>query len=229
MTKINKVANFYSSFIKPGDLCYDVGANVGDRTAALLQIAAQVIAIEPQPSCAKKIRKRFQNKITILETGLSDKPGEIELYLTRTSTIASMNKKWINSVKQQRFKKYNWNHKVKVPLTTLDKVIASYGKPKFIKIDVEGFELNVLKGLHHKIDYICFEYVPEIIQIATACVDRLMSLSLDYKFNWSERETMVFGLKDWVNGEEMKNLLSQTQGSLTFGDVYAKITKNTSS
>ena len=182
-SKIIKVANFYSTFIKPGNLCYDVGANVGDKTASLLQVEARVIAIEPQPSCTKKIQKRFQDRVTIIETGLSDRDGEIELQLTHTSTIASMNSEWIKSVKQQRFRKFNWDRKIKVPITTLDKLILLYGQPKFIKIDVEGFELNVLKGLHHRINYICFEFVPEIIKIAIGCVDHLMFLNPNYEFN----------------------------------------------
>jgi len=222
-TKIIKAAKFYSTFINPGDICYDVGANIGNKTASLIEIGAKVIAIEPQPACVAKIKKRFNNQVTVLETGLSDREGEIELHLTQTSTIASMNPEWIQSVQKQRFKQYHWNHKIKVPVTTLDKLILQYGKPKFIKIDVEGFELNILNGLHYAIKWICFEYVPEIIKIAIGCVDRLNFLDSNYEFNWSVGETMQFSLHKWVNANEMKNLLFQTKNSTLFGDVYARL------
>jgi len=45
-----------------------------------------------------------------------------------------------------------------VPIKTLDQLIATYGRPKYIKIDVEGYELPVIGGMHAKIDLISFEY-----------------------------------------------------------------------
>ncbi len=40
---------FYSQFIRPGDLVFDIGANRGDRTEVFVQMGARVVAAEPQP------------------------------------------------------------------------------------------------------------------------------------------------------------------------------------
>src|SRR5262245_12044409 len=54
-----KMRHFYSQFIAPGNLCYDVGANVGDRTDIFRKLGARVIAIEPQTACLEVLRQRF--------------------------------------------------------------------------------------------------------------------------------------------------------------------------
>lgn len=225
---IEKMIRFYSTFINPLDLCFDIGANIGDRTAALLLSGNKVVAIEPQPECVKHIRKRFQTKIDeykliVIQNAVGSKEGSAKLQLTRTSTIASMNPNWIQRVKERRFKKFNWNRSIEVRVQTLDKLIAHYGKPEFIKIDVEGYELEVLKGLSQKINFLAFEFTPEIINIATGCVDRLRVLSSNYKYNYSEGESMVMKNKLWVGPDEIIDLLNKTQGSPIFGDVYAKL------
>ncbi|MBU2026286.1 MAG: FkbM family methyltransferase, partial [Proteobacteria bacterium] len=53
------MAAFYRRFFRPGELCFDVGANRGNRTAILADLGARVICIEPQPSCVRELRKRF--------------------------------------------------------------------------------------------------------------------------------------------------------------------------
>ncbi|HRD74433.1 MAG TPA: hypothetical protein PK264_00620 [Hyphomicrobiaceae bacterium] len=40
--------HLYSRFVKPGDLAFDIGAHVGDRTASFLRLGARVVALEPQ-------------------------------------------------------------------------------------------------------------------------------------------------------------------------------------
>jgi len=220
---IAKIAKFYSNFINPGDLCFDVGANIGDRTAALLQVGARVVAFEPQPACVQKLKKRFSAKVAVVQTALGSTVGTAKLQLTRASTIASMNQNWINKVKERRFKKYNWNKEIVVPVTYLDKMILFYGEPKFIKIDVEGFELEVLKGLYSSVEHVAFEFTPEVIEIAAGCVARLNSLNSNYIFNYSEGESMILALEKWVDAEKMIDLLERTKGSPIFGDVYAKL------
>ena len=91
MSKLTRVVNFYKSFIESNDLCFDVGANIGDRTAALLQIGARVVAFEPQPACVEKLKKRFSDKAIIVQTAIGSKDDSAMLKLTRTSTIASLN------------------------------------------------------------------------------------------------------------------------------------------
>ena len=45
--------NFYSGFINKGNICFDIGANYGNRTEVFLKLGSEVIAVEPQPQQAK--------------------------------------------------------------------------------------------------------------------------------------------------------------------------------
>jgi hypothetical protein len=57
-----------SEFIRPGDLAFDVGANIGDRTDLMLSLGANVVAFEPQPICAREVRARGSAKrLTVVE------------------------------------------------------------------------------------------------------------------------------------------------------------------
>lgn len=246
MSKILKMQNFYSQFINPGDIAYDVGANVGNRTNIFMRLKAKTVAVEPQEGCVKKLVRVFNAKdlflyktktfpegvhiysnadesLKIIQAGLGEQETSVILKMTKASTIASMNEQWINAVKAKRFKNYYWKKETMVHILTLDQLIMFYGVPKFMKIDVEGYELKVLEGLHHRIKCVSFEYVPEIIHLALGCVDRLMFLSPDYVFNFSEYETMSLGLDEWVSADKIKSILAQTQGSFVYGDVYAKL------
>jgi hypothetical protein len=46
----------YGSFVRPGDLVFDVGAHIGDRVASFLRLGARVVAVEPQPSMVRALR-----------------------------------------------------------------------------------------------------------------------------------------------------------------------------
>jgi len=215
--------SFYKQFMQPGDLVYDVGANIGNRTEVFLDLGAKVVAIEPQPNCVAKLRQKFEYnpQCAILQLALGSREGMSTLNLTRTTTIASMNAEWIATVKKRRFKKYNWDEHIEVKTATLDCLMRIYGTPTFIKIDVEGYEYEVLKGLSQPVKALSFEFVPEIIKIATDCVAHLSSLGV-YEFNWSQGESMHFEFPEWLNAPKIKTLLIQTQGSSIFGDVYAR-------
>src|SRR3989304_3436761 len=69
---------FYGRFLHPGDLCFDVGANEGNRTAIFLALGARVVCIEPQPLCLKKLRKRLGRMpdVTIVAKALGEKEGQ---------------------------------------------------------------------------------------------------------------------------------------------------------
>ena len=215
---------FYSKFLKSNDLVFDVGANVGNRTAPMLQLGTQIIAIEPQKECYTLLEKKFGNKIRIVTKGLSDKEEIRDFYISNASTISSFASDWIKSVKEDRFKGYKWDKVVKVQMTTLDNLIKEFGLPVFIKIDVEGFELAVLKGISKSIPMISFEYtVPEQLEIAEKCLLHLKSINNNLECNYSKGESMEWGNKDWININEMTRFIHSSEFiSTSFGDIYVK-------
>jgi len=222
--EITKRARFYSQFINPGDLVFDVGANVGNRIEPLLQIGARVVAVEPQEKCYRVLKKKFGNRIQLVTKGLDEKAGTKDFYISNADTISSFSSEWIKSVKDNRFKGYRWNKIVSVEMTTLDELIAEFGVPRFIKIDVEGFELNVLKGLTRKVEFLSFEYtVPEQSGQVTECLGQIQKIA-DFECNYSVGEGMEWALPQWISAEEMKAVInSEAFTSTLFGDVYVKM------
>jgi len=216
---------FYSTFINKGDLVFDVGANVGNRVEAFLHIKAKVIAIEPQKECRRILNIKFGNKITLVKEGLGEKEELKTLYIADSNTISSFSEEWINDVKDNRFAGEKWTKTEQIQLTTLDKLISTYGQPKFIKIDVEGFELMVLKGLNTPIDVISFEYtIPEQIEQVNKCLNYLNDLSKKYSYNYSTGESMVLELKEFISYSEFIEIIKTKEFiDTSFGDIYAKI------
>jgi FkbM family methyltransferase len=215
---------FYSRFIRKDDLVFDVGANLGNRVEPLLAIGAKVVAAEPQSLCYNYLKLRFGNKITLLKTALGAKTYQSTIRLnSESTTISSMSDEWINTVKETRFKNLDWDKTENVSVDTLDNLIKKYGIPKFIKIDVEGFEAEVLKGLSQSIPIICFEYTtPERLQNMLECLDLLDLCDKNYVYNYSAGESNTFALEKWLSINELKEIINGNIDLLEgFGDIYA--------
>ncbi len=220
-----KYVKFYKQFLSPNDLCFDVGANIGNRTEAFLKCGCRVIAIEPQPTCCKYLENKFGDSVDIIAKGLGAKESVEELFIPEASTIATFSTQWRDAVKSQRFKNYSWESSIHVEVTTLNKVIELYGIPIFCKIDVEGFEFEVLKGLNRPIPMISFEYtIPEETENLLNCIGRLHELDKKYKFNFTPNETMQFSLQEFISYYDfLKYVQSNNFINTGWGDIYAKI------
>lgn len=214
---------FYKQFLSPGDLVFDVGANVGNRVAAFLECQTNVVAVEPQPNCASILKERFNTKIIIENFGLGEKDSELEMQIATDSTVSSFSQEYISNTKN-RFKYSDWVDKIIVNITTLDKLIEKHGSPKFCKIDVEGFELEVLKGLHQPIPFLSLEYcVPEMHSQLLDCIHYLNSISPNGEFNYSIGESMQWALPSWKNFDAFLDHVESTSFVQTsFGDIYFK-------
>lgn len=217
------MANLYSMFLARGDLCFDVGANVGDRVAVMRSVGARVVAVEPQPACARTIRGRFaaDAEVTVVESGLAAADGVRVLQQAEESTLASMSEEWIDSVSASgRFADQSWEEGVEVEVTTLEALIAEHGRPRFCKIDVEGYESEVLLGLATPIEALSFEYAHEARGNAFKCIERLEELGA-YLFCFSAGESMSLA-SGWHSGAEQRSRLEALEDPLSWGDVYAR-------
>lgn len=215
---------FYSNFIKEGDLCFDVGANVGNRILPLLALKANIVAVEPQETCVRILKAKFGKKVVIINKGLDENEEIKDFYMSNAYVLSSFNKDWIDSVKKTRFKDARWNIIKKIEMTTLDNLITKYGIPKFIKIDVEGYELSVLKGLSTPIKVISFEYTtPEQTNLAIDCIKRIAEINPEIECNYSVGESMHLALENYIDKDKMLDLI-ETKGFIatSFGDIYIK-------
>jgi FkbM family methyltransferase len=218
------MADFYATFVSSGDLVFDVGANIGNRAKIFLYLGCKVVCVEPQPACIQVLRTAFGKRIMLERCALSDRAGRGTMKIARSNTISSLSDEWIRQIsKSGRFAAEMWDRQVEVEMKTLDELIAVHGHPRFIKIDVEGYEPVVVKGLSRSIDAISFEFVPEVYTSAFVCVDRISGLG-PYEFNYSQGESMKFDLDHWVDAASIKEYLFSSFGddSRSFGDVYAR-------
>lgn len=222
-----KRRDFYMQFLNADDIYFDVGANYGNRIEPIIDEDVKIVAFEPQPKCIKKLKSKFKNRITLIEKGLGSKKDTMPMFLARAHTISSLSKDFIKATQESgRFSKYKWDKQIKVEIDTLDNIIAEQGTPTFMKIDVEGFEFEVLKGLSTPVKYISCEYtVPERIDSLINCINRIVEIggSLKTTFNYSIGESMEWAMETWITPQEMIDLV-QTQEFIKtdFGDIYSK-------
>lgn len=221
-----RLKGMYSQFLKPGDLCFDIGANIGTYTNALLKLGVRVVAVEPQQACVDMLRAQFgfHKRVQIVPMGLAEKDGQVEFLVSSNDQISSMSQEWTAALRNRggKFAQAEWSKKVVVPVTTLDALISQYGTPAFCKIDVEGFEYEVLKGLSRPIQALSFEFTPEYMQPTLNCVDYLARLG-NYQFNYSLEGTMQFALPAWVTAPTMTDNLKDLASTHRSGDVYARL------
>ena len=226
-----KLLRFYSQFISKGDLCFDIGANIGNRTEVFLRLGATVVAVEPQDICMQKLLNKYgdNNKVFLVHKALGAKEGKGNLILSNSHTVSSMSKEWIDCVKNSDMfftstSAFQWHKTVSVPITTLDKLIKKYGNPIVCKIDVEGFEYQVIKGLSQPVEMISFEFTPasRFINLAIKSIKHLSSIG-NVQFNYSFGESMTFALSEWVDKEKICNILLSIPYKTAFsGDIYAR-------
>lgn len=215
---------FYSKFIKKGDLVFDVGANVGNRTELFLYLGALVVAVEPQEVCLQELRRRYKadKRVIILEQALGAQTGQAKMMLCNRSGASSFSDKWIEQVKASgRFQDCNWDSNMIVAVSTLDKLIENYGEPAFCKIDVEGYEHQVLLGLSRPIRALSFEFTPEFIEPAIESINHVSRMGRT-RFNYSLEESMQLALPKWVTSNEICEILPSLPDKTVYGDVYCK-------
>jgi len=196
-------AEFYKQFLRSGDLVFDVGANIGNRVKIFLRLGCSVVAVEPQVPCRSVLRRAFGRQITIVPKALAEKIDSTLMHIAEFDTMSSMSPEWMtNTIQSGRFSAQIWTRTATVKTTTLDVLCKEYGSPAFTKIDVEGSEACVIRGLTHPVPALSFEFVPEYMQGAVACVEHLNSIAV-YSFNFSIEESMKMELARWVSASDV--------------------------
>ena len=216
----------YAPFIHPGDLCFDIGAHLGDRIRAWSRLGARIIALEPHPGMMSWLRPwyRRQPNVILVEQAVGAHPGAETLWVSRlTPSVSTLSQEWLNTVQHnRRFAGVRWEEQVPVTVTTLDDLIAQHGKPAFCKIDVEGAELDVLQGLSQALPALSFEYIPVMIDTALDCIDRLEQLG-QYEYNWRVSEFPRLRSSVWLSPQDMAAKLTRMAPDGNSGDVYARL------
>jgi FkbM family methyltransferase len=217
----------YTGFVGPGDLVFDIGAHLGDRTMAFSALGARVVALEPQPRIFAWLKRSLGRRsgVTLRASAAGSAPGQARLAISAAHpSVSTLAEDWCSTIGQRNagFAGVRWEHEVTVPVTTLDDLIREHGVPRFCKIDVEGHEAEVLRGLSQPLAALSVEFVDGALPVARACVARLGELGA-YEFNVIGGEGRRFLWSHWRSPDDVVQWLDHGAGGLASGDLYARL------
>lgn len=225
MERRSREIEFYRGLLngfRRGDLIFDVGANVGDKTDVFLRLGARTVAIEPNEACqevlkAKFLRYRLAPKpVVVVAKAVSDKETVETIWIDGPeSALNTLNPKWVTTIRDDpaRFAtgldRLEFREHKEIQTITLEQLILTHGCPFFVKVDTEGYELNVLRGLLRPVPYVSFEVnLPEFRPEGLQCVELLGHLSADGQFNYTvDCHRLV--LQEWLKADAFLRILGQ--------------------
>jgi FkbM family methyltransferase len=217
---------FYASLLPENALVFDIGANVGTMTGIFVSAGAKVVAVEPNPDCATHIeRATLRNVVTVLQAAVGEKPGFAELRVSdRKDKMSSLSREWCEAVSKEN-QDYSgiWNRTVRVPVVTLDSLIQRYAAPFYIKVDVEGYEEQVLAGLTTCPPLLSFEFNRVYLEPTLRALD--YPIFAGAEFNYTLIDPVKFELLNWVSRDELKDQLASAKTTSGLGDIFARVSK----
>jgi FkbM family methyltransferase len=220
-----KELEFYRSLLtgfQKGDLIFDIGANVGDKADIFVRLGARVVSLDPDEACQEVLRGRFlryrlsPKRVEIVGKAVSDKAATETMWIDGpASAVNTLSQKWAETLKANKdgFEHGHYGLEFSrtkdVTTTTLEELIAAHGKPFFVKIDVEGYEASVIRGLKQPVPFLSFEInLPQFRQEGLECVRLLHGVDADGQFNCAE--DVHRGMQvEWLGAEKFSSVLEQ--------------------
>jgi len=219
----NSEVEFYRHLLKgfrKGDVVFDIGANHGQKTDVFLRLGARVVAIEPDAVNQEILRQKFhlyrlvKKPVTVVGKAVSDSSSKETMWIDEPGSAKNtLSRKWVETLRtdRERFgKRLDFAQRTEVETVPLEHLILHHGVPFFVKIDVEGYELSVLRGLRRPVRYLSFEVnLPEFRIEGLECVEVLGTLAPSGRFNYSADCQRGLALRDWVAQKEFYRVLEQ--------------------
>lgn len=208
--------SFYRRLLDRSSLIFDVGASRGGKTDIFRRLSARCICIEPNPSAVRSLQTRFGHRktVTIIPMGASAVAGEMRYYLIDDDGA-------LNSFEPKHVRRFTATDHISVKVITLDSLIAQFGMPDYIKIDVEGHEISVLSGLSAPVNLVSFECnLPSFSEESIACIKRLIQLGSDYRFNFVSTTTPIAFDGEWISAATMTDIIVSCR--FTYLEIFAR-------
>jgi|TARA_R110002126_G_scaffold68293_1_gene172882 FkbM family methyltransferase len=191
------------------DLVFDIGFNLGDFTKEVYKKFpnCKVIGVDANPEFNNV---QLEGDFVFINRLVSNKDDDfVPFYIDPTQSGVSTasedfmsNSRFAKGSKNLSPGSVGWTKKLEIPSITLDKLTNTFGTPDFVKVDVEGYEYEVLSGLTKKVGTICFEWHEEMIEVLYKCMDHLETIGYT--------EAGIIGYFD--NKEDLKNMTYNATG-----------------
>lgn len=210
---------------KSNGLCIEVGANdgVNDSTTMYFEKIGWVcILVEPNPVLCKEIRATRSS--ILFECAASDKSGKVTLFVAegaeRAHGVSTINatEEALNQIKSYGFT-YN---EVQVQAKTLDEILGSLkldSEIDFISVDVEGHELDVLRGFSIE------QWSPKLILMEDNSAYENSTVS-NYLKKFGYYRFMRTGVNDWYTHKSNRKLVNLNSRSKYFWGALKTRLKN---
>lgn len=222
--RLRRMQALLARFVRPNGLAFDIGGHLGDRSLCLAGLGARVVTLEPQPAMARALRLILGRnpRVTVDTRAAGPREGTARMHLnSRNPTVSTLSRAFVErAARGPGWQGQAWDRGVTVEVTTLDALIDRHGVPDFVKIDVEGFEAEVLAGLSQPLRALSFEVTSLRPDVGRDCVARLASLG-SYGFNLSLGETHGLRYAAPVEAARISREIERLSHEENSADVYA--------
>ncbi|MGE0704977.1 MAG: FkbM family methyltransferase [Vicinamibacterales bacterium] len=202
----------------PSDLIFDIGANQGVKTDIFLRLGARVVAVDPDRTSTAILEEKFRrlrlrpNRVVVVPKAVADRETVTTMWVDSPGcTMNTLSAKWVDTLREDTARfgtRLQFGQTQAIETTTLDRLAEVHGAPFFIKIDVEGFEIAVLRGLTKAVPYLSFEVnLPEFRTEGLACVERLASIAREGQFNYAIDLRRGLELRRWLPPRAFSHVL----------------------
>lgn len=211
-----RIRTHYRQFVKRGDLVFDVGANTGRHTRLLADLGCRVVAVEPNPELAGTIDG--EGILDVVQAAAGAHAGVAKMYLSAEHVLGTLSPTFAGEVETKLG--FPIEREITVPVTTLDELADRYGTPRFVKVDVEGYEAEVFAGMSFAAEGISFEFHGSMLDVLERCLDRLDELG-----SYSYRMTVGNGFSPVTRWDrDRKTLMDEARATATVTEnLYADV------